>query len=177
MASPPSLTEWGGKYVGAVVRIAGLLHLGEHGEKLGRNYPVQPETIMAAERIGQYFKAVAINVFATMNGDPATADAMYLLERIDRRVQDAGKPVEVSARGLFTDSSRSPVPQYGGHGSGADQAHRPRLPHPDGGPESDRRTTLRRRDSEPLTLPQKPRKPQKVVHEADFCGFCGFCGS
>ena len=110
LASPPSLTEWGGKFVGAVVRIAGLLHLGEHGEKLGRSYPIQPETIAAAERIGQYFKAAAINVFATMNGDPATADAMYLLERVDRRVQDAGKPVEVSARDLFTDSSRPRFP-------------------------------------------------------------------
>lgn len=107
MASPPSLTEWAGKYVGAVVRIAGLLHLGEHGQKGGRSYPIQADTIKAAERIGRYFKAVAINVFAEMNGDPATIDAQYLLGRIDRYVQDAGRAVEISERELFTDCSRS----------------------------------------------------------------------
>ena len=102
LASPSTLTEWGGKYVGAVVRIAGLLHLGEHGEKAGRSYPVQPETIEAAERIGQYFKACAINVFAQMDVDPVTLDAQYLLSRVERLVQDmpAGGPFEVSEREL-----------------------------------------------------------------------------
>jgi hypothetical protein len=84
LSSPPSLQEWGGKLVGAVIRIAGLLHLGEHGQKTARTYPVQVATIEAAERIGWYFKAAAINVFAEMDTDPATADAAYLLGRIGK---------------------------------------------------------------------------------------------
>ena len=105
LASPSTLTEWGGKYVGAVVRIAGLLHLGEHGEKAGRSYPVQPVTIKAAERIGQYFKACAINVFSQMGADPDMADAVYLLCRVVYLGRD-----EVSERELFTASSRPRFP-------------------------------------------------------------------
>jgi replicative DNA helicase len=104
LASPSTLTEWGSKYVGAVVRIAGLLHLGQHGE-VGHSYPVQPETIEAAERIGRYFKAAAITVFSRMGADPDTADAVYLLDRVEYLSQD-----EVSERELFTASSRPRFP-------------------------------------------------------------------
>ena len=100
LASPSTLTEWGGKYVGAVVRIAGLLHLGEHGEA-GHSYPVELDTVKAAERIGQYFKAAAINVFTQMGGDPDTADAVYLLDRVAHLGQD-----DVSERELFSACSR-----------------------------------------------------------------------
>ncbi len=101
LASPPTLTEWGGKYVGAVVRIAGLLHLGEHGE-VGHSYPVQLETIKKAERIGRYFKAAAINVFTAMGADPEAADAVYLLDRI------VALDVEmVSERDMFSGCNRS----------------------------------------------------------------------
>ena len=112
LASPSSLTEWGGKYVGAVARIAGLLHLGQHGEKTGRSYPVQVETIEAAERIGAYFKACAVNVFRQMGADQATADALYLLGRLDHLAQNApqGEPFEVSERDLLVASSRSRFP-------------------------------------------------------------------
>jgi replicative DNA helicase len=104
LASPSTLTEWGSKYVGAVVRIAGLLHLAEHGQK-GYRYPVQPETIRAAERIGDYFKAAAINVFSQMGSTPDTADAMYLLTVVERIKGDA-----VSEREMFTASSRPRFP-------------------------------------------------------------------
>ena len=118
LASPPTLTEWGGKYVGAVVRIAGLLHLAEHAEAgsgtltAGRNRPVQLATLQAAERIGGYLKACAINVFRQMGTDQATADALYLLGRLDHLAQNApkGEPFEVSERDLFTAASRSRFP-------------------------------------------------------------------
>jgi replicative DNA helicase len=104
LASPSSLTEWGGKYVGAVVRIAGLLHLGQHGEA-GHSYPVELATIQAAERIGQYFKAAAINVFSHLGADSDTADAVYLLGRVQFLGQD-----EVSERDLMVASSRPRFP-------------------------------------------------------------------
>jgi replicative DNA helicase len=104
LASPTTLTEWGSKYVGAVMRIAGLLHLGEHGADSGHKYPVQPETIEAAARIGRYFKACAINVFSQM-GNPDTADALYLLERVAHLGCD-----ELSERELFNACSRPRFP-------------------------------------------------------------------
>jgi replicative DNA helicase len=44
-------------------------------------------TILAASRIGAYFKANAINAFIEMGTDQGTADAVYLLDRIDRLCQ------------------------------------------------------------------------------------------
>jgi replicative DNA helicase len=96
-----SLADWGAKYVGAVARIAGMLHLAEHGADKGPREPVSANTIIAAWRIGDYFKAAAINAFAEMGTDQGTADAVYLLERIRHLGQD-----EVSERDLFTAASR-----------------------------------------------------------------------
>jgi hypothetical protein len=98
-----TLTEWGSKFVGAVVRIAGLLHLAEHGEA-GHSVPVDAATVRAAERIGSYFKAVAVNVFAWM-ADPDVADAVYLLERAVSLNAE-----EVSERDVFRAASRSRFP-------------------------------------------------------------------
>jgi replicative DNA helicase len=95
-----TLRDWGSKYVGAIARIAGILHLAEHGVADGICIPVSAETILAAARIGAYFKASAIKVFAQMGIDPDTADAVYLLGRIhslgvdevsERDVQRVGK--------------------------------------------------------------------------------------
>ena len=81
LASPASLTEWGGKD-----RRRGGPH--RRPAAPGRTwrrwcrYPVQPETIEAAQRIGLYFKAAAINVFSNRGRRPDTADAVYLLDRV-----------------------------------------------------------------------------------------------
>jgi hypothetical protein len=76
------LADWGGKYVGAVARIAGILHLAEHGAGKGPRTAVNAQTILAAHRIGNYFKACAIKAFTEMGADLVTADAIYLLDRI-----------------------------------------------------------------------------------------------
>jgi replicative DNA helicase len=104
LATTAALTDWGSKYAGKVVRIAGLLHLAKHGAN-GVRYPVQLETIEAAERIGRYFKACAINVFTQIGASPDIADALYLL----RRVVSLGTD-EVSERDMFTACSRSRFP-------------------------------------------------------------------
>jgi hypothetical protein len=103
------LADWGSKYVGAVGRIAGNLHLAAGGpeealEKRIRT-PVEDTTIQAAARIGEYFKACAIRAFAEMGADPVTSDAIYLLGRIERLFADSSD--EVSERDLFAASSRS----------------------------------------------------------------------
>lgn len=96
LGAPSTLTEWGSKFVGAIVRIAGLLHLAQHGESGARSYPVQADTVKDAERIGAYFKACAIRTFNEMGADQVTGDAVYLLDRIVRRGQD-----DVSEREMF----------------------------------------------------------------------------
>jgi replicative DNA helicase len=97
-----SLADWGTKYAGAIARIAGILHLAEHGPDAGPKTPVTAPTILAANRIGEYFKACAIRAFTEMGADQVTADAVYLLERIE----NLGRG-EVSERELFTAASRS----------------------------------------------------------------------
>jgi hypothetical protein len=102
LASPLTLTAWGGKYAGAVVRIAGLLHLAECGEP-GLRIPLAAKTIRAAGRLGDYYKASAINVFARM-ANPNIADAIYLLDRIVLLDK-----TEVSEREVFRAASRFPT--------------------------------------------------------------------
>jgi replicative DNA helicase len=111
LASPASLSEWGGKYVGAVVRIAGLLHLGRHGAVSGVRYPVQAETVGNAERIGRYFTACAINVFSQMGAGPDIADAVYLLERVARLGCDevSERDLQRAAKRFHTRADLSPV--------------------------------------------------------------------
>jgi replicative DNA helicase len=76
------LVDWGSKYVGAIARIAGILHLYGNGVDKGTRTPVSAETVLAANRIGEYFRSCAIKAFSTMGTDRITADAVYLLRRI-----------------------------------------------------------------------------------------------
>jgi uncharacterized protein DUF3987 len=96
------LADWGAKYVGAVARIAGILHLAEQGSEVGPRAAITAQTIEAAWQIGNYFKVCAINVFTEMGADHVTADAIYLIERIERLDVD-----EVSERDLHVASSRA----------------------------------------------------------------------
>jgi hypothetical protein len=102
------LADWGAKYVGAIARIAGILHLAEHGASGGPTSSVEAQTIRSAFRIGEYFKACAINAFSQMGIDHDTADAVYLLERIASLSVD-----EVSERDMFTASSRARFKKMG----------------------------------------------------------------
>ena len=83
LAASAALREWGSKYAGAVVRIAGLLHLAEHGSA-GVRVPISERTLIAAVRIGTYFKAQAIRAFLTMQTPQGIADMAYVLRAITR---------------------------------------------------------------------------------------------
>ena len=101
------LADWGAKYVGAVARIAGILHLAELGAETGPKQAVTAQTILAASRIGIHFKAAAIRAFSVMGTDQGTTDATYLLDRIGRLDKD-----EVSVRDLF--AGMQPIAVQGG---------------------------------------------------------------
>lgn len=90
------LADWGSKYCGAVARIAGMLHLAQHGAESGPRTPVSTETVRSAHLIGDYYRACAVKAFAEMGSDPVIGDAQYLLRRI------LGLDVaELSARDMF----------------------------------------------------------------------------
>jgi replicative DNA helicase len=89
------LADWGAKFVGAIARIAGILHLAEHGPDNGPRTSITADTIKDAHRIGNYFKACAVTAFTEMGADLVTANAAYLLERISRLGLD-----EVSERDM-----------------------------------------------------------------------------
>ncbi|MER6810740.1 DUF3987 domain-containing protein [Spirillospora sp. NPDC000708] len=77
------MTDWGGKYVGAVLRIAALLHIAEHFRE-GWNRPISLATFQNARQIGEYFTVHAQAAYDAIGADPAVADARALLDWIER---------------------------------------------------------------------------------------------
>jgi len=73
------ILSWANKWTGAVVRIAALLHLAEHGFK-GRYEPIDVDTIDAAALIGHYYADHALAVWAYMGATPEAKPAAELLE-------------------------------------------------------------------------------------------------
>lgn len=76
--------DWAGKYEGAVIRIAGLLHVCDHVERAA-DIPIPGETIRRASKIGEYFLAhakIAYQLSGQMDDQP-TKDAKYILKRLD----------------------------------------------------------------------------------------------
>ncbi|MFG1605871.1 DUF3987 domain-containing protein [Actinoplanes sp. NPDC049265] len=77
------VVDWGSKYTGAVVRIAGLIHLAEHLHD-GWGKPVGVDTIERAALIGEYYAAHALGAFDDMGSDQATRNARTILAWIER---------------------------------------------------------------------------------------------
>ncbi len=105
-----TLADWGGKYVGLIARIAGSLHLAEHGSN-GARRSVEAPTIHAAKRLGEYFKACAIKAFDEMGTDRRTSDAIYLLARIQSLAKDevSEREIQRAAKRFHTKAELMPV--------------------------------------------------------------------
>lgn len=73
------MTDWGGKLVGAIVRIAALLHLAEHFRD-GWDRPINLATFENAVLIGEYFTGHAQAAYDAIGADPAVSDARALLD-------------------------------------------------------------------------------------------------
>lgn len=91
-----TLRDWGSKYTGAVMRIAGLLHLAEHGPGGVRNAQITTATLANAVHIGTYFKSQALQAFNIMGADPVIADMAYTIDKITSRGE-----TELSERDIF----------------------------------------------------------------------------
>ncbi len=77
-----SMRDWGGKLVGAMVRIAALLHCAQaDGDPTQTEISV--ETMGAAIDIAEVLGAHAAMAYEIMGADPDIADAQYILKRIN----------------------------------------------------------------------------------------------
>lgn len=77
------IADWAGKYVGEVLRIAGLLHGAQYGAFLEFT-DVSGETMENAVRIGEYFLEHAKAAYSLMGADPVNKQSEYLMESIKR---------------------------------------------------------------------------------------------
>lgn len=74
------IRDWAGKQEGAVLRVAGLLHIATHATPEAE--PITGETIQRAIRIVDYFAAHARIMYALMRGIGSHADARLVLDVI-----------------------------------------------------------------------------------------------
>lgn len=80
------MTDWGGKTVGAVVRIAALLHLADAALPAAEpEFEISSASFFAATRIGGYLCAHARAAFSEMGADSVMDDARYIIAWIERR--------------------------------------------------------------------------------------------
>ena len=136
------IVDWASKYTGAIIRLAGLLHLAAHRDALTR--PITADTIEAAARLGHYFLGHALAAFDLMGADPLIDNARHVLDWITRTGTR-----QFTRRELFAALSRGRFRQSHRTRPGARPAHRARL-HP-----PRRRPATRRR------RPQTPHPPTR----------------
>lgn len=77
------IESWAGKYTGAVLRIAGLLHIAENNG-IPEFSDVSEQTMKNAVRIGEYFLEHAKAAYSLMGADPVNKQGEYLLSRIQK---------------------------------------------------------------------------------------------
>lgn len=75
------MRDWAGKLVGAMLRIAALIHASEVTRKPSA-IPVGAETIKAAIKISECLCNHAMNAYKMMGADETLEDAKYLLKRL-----------------------------------------------------------------------------------------------
>lgn len=86
------MRDWGGKLVGAMMRIAALLHL----SSFPATESISAETVTAAVKIAEYLGAHAEAAYQAMGADESIENAKYLWRRIE-----ASGAAEISKRDLF----------------------------------------------------------------------------
>ena len=80
------MTDWGGKLLGAVVRIAALLHIaGFANPAMPLTYEVSSATAIAAIRVGYYLADHARAAFGEMGADVELDHARYIVEWVQRK--------------------------------------------------------------------------------------------
>jgi hypothetical protein len=82
------MTDWGGKLVGHVARIVGLLHcaLTPQSPWLTK---IAPDTVRCALRLGDYLVAHARAAYGAMGAEPAVEDAQHILAWLTREARQS----------------------------------------------------------------------------------------
>lgn len=81
------MRDWGGKLVGATVRIAALMHAAEvQGNPA--DIPISPEVMEGAVKIAEFLGVHAMAAYQMMGADESTEDARYLWRRIEGTGKD-----------------------------------------------------------------------------------------
>ena len=103
------ISDWGAKYIGAVLRIAGLLHVAEEGEYASE---IPGEIMRKAIEIGKYFLAHSAYAYSMMGNDLSIKKAQFVLGRIKREKITAVKRWELAklCRGKYFKNSESIQP-------------------------------------------------------------------
>lgn len=77
-----AISDWASKYIGAVLRIAGLLHCADMEDT---EQDVSASTISRAIQIGKYFLAHATYAYSMMGTDLSIQKAKFVLAKLKRR--------------------------------------------------------------------------------------------
>jgi 5S rRNA maturation endonuclease (ribonuclease M5) len=85
------ITDWGSKLPGQVARIAAVLHVARCAftETKPWREDVSGKDMAAAIRMGDYFRAHALRLFALLGADPMNDDAVTVLTWLKRQARDA----------------------------------------------------------------------------------------
>ena len=156
---------WAGKVVGATVRIAGLLHLLQHGPT---EDTVTAESMRGAVTLGEYFTKHAVHAFDEM---AARDDDLELARRVVALIGRNPKFSTFSARDLMVAAPRSWMPDTATMDAALDKlvdyGWLLPLPEPQR-PEGKRgRTPSKRYRAHPWCHEPAPHNPQKGSSAAD----------
>jgi len=78
-----AISDWASKYIGAVLRIAGLIHATETAQADAA--PISGDTIQRAIRIGQYFLQHSLYAYSMMGTDLSIQKARFVLAKLRKK--------------------------------------------------------------------------------------------
>ena len=103
------ISDWAAKYIGAVLRIAGLLHIAENGTA---STEIPSAILRRAIQIGGYFLAHSSYAYSMMGNDLSIKKAQFVLSRIMREKISSIKRWELAklCRGKYFKGSETIQP-------------------------------------------------------------------
>ncbi|MDO4650792.1 MAG: DUF3987 domain-containing protein, partial [Eubacteriales bacterium] len=76
------ISDWASKYIGSILRIAGLLHLGQMQKE---DTEISEETMKCAIEIGKYFLAHSVYAYSMMGTDISIQKARFVWGKIEKK--------------------------------------------------------------------------------------------
>ena len=79
-----AIGDWAGKLMGAILRVAGVLHVIQHLDTAAYK-SITPETLQDAIKIGKYFLEHSKAAYKLMGADKTMADAQFIIKKLAKR--------------------------------------------------------------------------------------------